>query len=179
MAPERMNPQALTAAEVEVHRTRLGAFIRRKVADPDDAEDILQDVFAQLLTSPSVTEPIEQLSAWLYTAAKNRIIDWYRRKKTIPFSEEPDCGPHAVKSGTPAPDEVVEEVLFNETLALALAELPPEQRDVFIRHEINGESFKEIAGSTSVPLNTLLSRKRYAVLHLRERLNEYYDELFT
>lgn len=179
---ERQRNAALTNA-VRQERQRLSDFIRRRVGNEEDAEDILQDVFAQLVSSYSVTEPIEQVTAWLFRVARNRIIDWYRRKRPERLS--------ASASGPDAPLNL-EEILFDprqdpdrafarslvwKELADALDELPEEQRQVFVWHELEGKSFKEMEEATGVPLNTLLSRKRYAVLHLRERLQEMYDQL--
>lgn len=154
-----------------------------------DAEDILQDVFFQLVTSYSVTEPIEKLTSWLFTVAKNKIIDWYRkrRRNTVPLDpgsaegDEPGAPmlEQMVYDPTQNPDELYARSLVWGELADALEELPEEQRDVFVMHELEGRSFKEIAETTGVPVNTLLSRKRYAVLFLRERLQELYEEFLT
>ena len=142
----------------------------------------MQDVFYQLVASYSVTEQIEQLSSWLFTVAKNKIIDWYRKRRPeqLPPREETE-GPLNLEEilFDPAqkPDEVYARSLFWTELADALEELPEKQRQVFVMHELEGKSFKEIAEITGEPLNTLLSRKRYAVLFLREQLRELYDEL--
>lgn len=164
--------------------SRLRNFIRRRVADRDDAEDILQDVFYQLVEANRLLMPIDHVTAWLFRVARNRIIDLFRKKKPETFSEiavaneegellpledllpSPDAGPEA---------RYVRNLLLDE-LELALDELPEEQRNVFVAHELEGRSFKEIAAETGVNLNTLLARKRYAVLHLRERLQSIYDE---
>lgn len=169
---------------VKRERSRLGAFIRRRVADPRDAEDILQDVFYQLVEASRLLTPIDHVTGWLFRVARNRIVDLFRKKKPESFSDaaledeegellqledmlpSPDAGPDAVYART---------VLLNE-LAAALDELPEEQREVFVAHELEGLSFKEIAAESGVSVNTLLSRKRYAVLHLRERLQKIYDE---
>ena len=158
-------------------------FIRRRISNDADAEDILQDVFYQLVTSYSVTEPIEKLTSWLFTAARNKIIDWYRKRR-------PERGSTSV--GEPSPPLDLEEILFDpqqnpdevffrslvwRELAEALDDLPEKQREVFVMHELEGRSFKEIAEQTGESINTLLSRKRYAVLYLRERLQELYDEM--
>ena len=168
---------------VTQERQRLGDFIRRRVRSDEDAEDILQDVFTQLVSSYSVTEPIEQLTAWLFRVARNRIIDWYRKKRPEPLP---------TKFGDPNEPLNLEDVLFDprqdpdtvyarsmvwKELADALDDLPEEQREVFVLHELEGLSFKEIQERTGAPLNTLLSRKRYAVLRLRDRLQELYDEI--
>ena len=163
---------------VEREQARLRNFIRRRVPDRGDAEDILQEVFYEFVEAYRVMKPIERVGAWLFQVARNRIIDRFRRKKLDSISDpvavvddgeallledllpSPDAGPEAV---------FARNVLIEE-LEHALAELPPEQRQVFMAHEIEGRSFKEIAAETGVSMNTLLSRKRYAVLHLRRRL---------
>jgi RNA polymerase sigma factor (sigma-70 family) len=163
---------------------RLRNFIRRRVPDPDDAEDIAQEVFYELVEANHLLMPIEHVTGWLYRVARNRITDLFRKKKPESFSDvavenkagellgieemlpSPDAGPEAL---------YVRNVLLDE-LELALDELPEEQRDVFVAHEIEGRSFKEMSAETGVSVNTLLSRKRYAVLHLRERLRNIYSE---
>jgi len=152
--------------------SRLRNFIRRRVADPRDAEDVLQDVFTELVEANQLLMPIEHVSGWLFRVARNRIIDLFRRKKGESLDLDdllpsPDAGPDA---------EFARGALLEE-LEAAIAELPEEQRDVFVAHEIDGKSFKEMAAESGVSINTLLSRKRYAVLHLRERLQRTYDEL--
>ena len=154
---------------------RLRNFVRRRVADEGDAEDILQDVFYSLVEANWLTRPVEQASAWLFRAARNRIIDFFRKKRPGQFEAE------GIEDLLPSPDAGPEEAyvrsLLWEELEQALAELPEEQRAVFIAHEIDGRSFKDLAAETGVSVNTLLSRKRYAVLHLRERLKEINEEL--
>lgn len=158
-------------------------FIRRRVRTEEDAEDILQDVFAQLVVNYSVTEPIEQLTSWLYTVARNRIIDWYRKRRPepLPASRDDENMPLNLEDilfdPTENPERVYTRSLLWTQLADALEELPEEQRWVFVQHELEGRSFKEMAEETGDPLNTLLSRKRYAVLHLRERLQELYENI--
>lgn len=152
--------------------SRLRNFIRRRVADPRDAEDVLQDVFTELVEANQLLMPIEHVSGWLFRVARNRIIDLFRRKKGESLDLDdllpsPEAGPDA---------EFARGALLEE-LEAAIAELPEEQRDVFVAHEIDGKSFKEMAAESGVSINTLLSRKRYAVLHLRERLQRTYDEL--
>jgi RNA polymerase sigma factor (sigma-70 family) len=165
-------------------QARLRNFIRRRVPDPRDAEDILQDVFYQLVEANRLLMPIEHVTGWLFRVARNRIIDLFRKKKPEIFSDiaiadeegellrledllpSPDAGPAALYA---------RHVLLDE-LELALDELPEEQREVFVAHELEGRSFKEIAAETGVSVNTLLSRKRYAVLRLRARLQSIYDE---
>jgi RNA polymerase sigma factor (sigma-70 family) len=169
---------------VKREQSRLGAFIRRRVPDPRDAEDILQEVFYELVEANRLLMPIEQITGWLFRVARNRITDLFRKKKPEGFSDtavadeddelmrledllpSPDAGPEALYARN---------VLLDE-LAMAVEELPEEQREVFVAHELEGRSFKEIAAETGVSVNTLLSRKRYAVLHLRERLQAIYDE---
>lgn len=163
-------------------RKRLLDFIRRRVRTEEDAEDILQDVFYQLATSYSVTEPIEKITSWLFTVARNRIIDWYRKKRpeSLPASGGDSTVPLNLEDilydPKQNPDRVYARSLVWTELADALDELPEEQREVFVLHELEGKSFKEIVELTGEPLNTLLSRKRYAVLHLRDRLQELYEE---
>jgi RNA polymerase sigma factor (sigma-70 family) len=149
-------------------RFRLLNFIRRRVADPRDAEDILQDVFAALVDANQLLMPIEHVSGWLFRVARNRITDLFRRRKPEPLEFE-----DLLPSLDAGPDALYERSLLLEALEDALAALPPEQRDVFIQHEVEGRSFKEIAEATGVNVNTLLSRKRYAVLRLRELLREW------
>jgi RNA polymerase sigma factor (sigma-70 family) len=164
-------------------RGKLFAFIRRRVGSDNQAEDILQDVFYQLLTSYSVTEPLEQMTGWLFTVARNKIIDWYRRRRPgdRALDESLDGGPVTLAEMLPAagerPDTGYDREIIAEELAEALDELPEKQRQVFIMHEIEGKSFNEIREVTGDPLNTLLSRKRYAVQFLRRRLEELYIEL--
>ena len=164
-------------------QSRLWNFIRRRVPDARDAEDILQEVFAELVEANRLLMPIDHAAGWLFRVARNRITDLFRRRRperfgdlVVPDDEErlrledllpsPDAGPET---------EYGRRVLL-EALEVALAELPPDQREVFVAHEIEGRSFKEIAAETGVGVNTLLSRKRYAVLRLRERLQDIYDE---
>ena len=154
---------------------RLRSFVRRRVADEGDAEDILQDVFSALVEANWLTRPVEQASAWLFRVARNRIIDFFRKKRPEQFDDEgiEDLLP----SADAGPEEAYVRSLLWEELEQALAELPEEQRAVFIAHEIEGRSFKELAAETGVSVNTLLSRKRYAVLHLRERLKDINEEI--
>ena len=154
----------------------LRSFLRRFVADPSDAEDLLQDVFYELVAAYRLAKPIENLGAWLFRVARNRATDLFRKKK----HEEPQGAEDSLEDLLPSADGSPEglyarSVLF-EVLDEALAELPEEQRHVFIAHELEGVSFKELAEQTGVSVNTLLSRKRYAVQHLRLRLRAVYDE---
>jgi RNA polymerase sigma factor (sigma-70 family) len=157
------------------------------VPDPRDAEDILQDVFYELVEANRLLMPIEHVTGWLFRVARNRITDLFRKKRPERFSDtvvaDEDDEPLQLEDMLPSPDAGPEalyarHVLLDE-LALAVDELPDEQRDVFVAHELEGRSFKEMAAETGVSVNTLLSRKRYAVLHLRERLQSMYDEFTT
>ena len=180
------DPGASIERTVRTERTRLFDFIRRRVRNEADAEDILQDVFYQLVTSYSVTDPIEKLTSWLFTVARNKIIDWYRRRRPealkmdSPSDEGESAGPLNLEEilfdPRENPDQVYARSLVWAELVDALDELPDEQREAFVMHELEGRSFKEIAELTDQPINTLLSRKRYAVLFLRERLKELYEE---
>jgi RNA polymerase sigma factor (sigma-70 family) len=178
---------------VKREQSRLRNFIRRRVPDPRDAEDILQDVFYKLVEANRLLMPIEHVTGWLFRVARNRITDLFRKKKPESLSDiaiansdvdgdgellllqmqleemlpSPDAGPEAVYARN----------LLLQELELALDELPDEQREVFVAHELEGLSFKEMAAESGVSVNTLLSRKRYAVLHLRERLQNVYYEL--
>ncbi len=170
---------------IQQERPRLRNFIRRRVADEGDAEDILQDVFYELVQAYRMMKPIEQVGAWLYRVARNRIIDMFRRARPQQSLAEPvvneDGGSDiTLEDLLPSPDEGPEAafargVLVDE-LAAAIEELPPEQRLVFVAHEIEGRSFKDLAAETGVSVNTLLSRKRYAVMHLRKRLQSIHEE---
>ena len=169
---------------VEREQSRLRNFIRRRVPDPRDAEDVLQEVFYELVEANRLLMPIEHVTGWLFRVARNRITDLFRKKKPESFSDaavadddgelshleellpSPDAGPDALYARS---------VLLDE-LEFALDELPDEQREVFVGHELEGRSFKEMSAETGVSVNTLLSRKRYAALHLRERLRSIYDE---
>jgi RNA polymerase sigma factor (sigma-70 family) len=177
---------------VKREQSRLRNFIRRRVPDPRDAEDILQDVFYKLVEANRLLMPIEHVTGWLFQVARNRITDLFRKKKPESFSDiaiansdddgdgellllqmqleemlpSPDAGPEAVYARN----------LLLEELELALDELPDEQREVFVAHELEGHSFRQMAAESGVSVNTLLSRKRYAVLHLRERLQNVYHE---
>jgi RNA polymerase sigma factor (sigma-70 family) len=164
--------------------SRLRNFIRRRVPDPLDAEDILQDVFYKLVEANRLLMPIEHVTGWLFRVARNRITDLFRKKKPENFADattEDDSGEQLqiedlLPSSEAGPEAVYVRNLLLEELELALDELPDEQREVFVGHELEGRSFKEMAEETGVEVNTLLSRKRYAVLHLRERLQSIYDE---
>ena len=162
---------------VDRERSRLRSFIRRRVRDPRDAEDILQDVFSTLVEANRLLMPIDHLTGWLYRVARNRIIDLFRART----GRKEDNAPLELEALLASPlggpeSELARNRLF-DALEQAIAELPPEQREVFVGHELEGRSFKEIAAATGVGVNTLLSRKRYAVLRLRERLRETYEDL--
>jgi RNA polymerase sigma factor (sigma-70 family) len=160
------------ADAVDREQSRLRRFIRRRVPDPRDAEDVLQDVFAALVEANRLLMPIDHLTGWLFRVARNRIADLFRRRP-----EEPLLFEELLPADEGDPDVAYARSVMVEALAAALDELPPEQRDVFVGHEIDGRSFKEMAKATGVPINTLLSRKHYAVQRLRERLKPLYDEL--
>lgn len=169
---------------VKRERSRLRNFIRKSVPDSRDAEDILQDVFYELVEANRLLMPIGHVTGWLFRVARNRITDLFRKKKPDAFSDatvEDEGGELLqIEDLLPSPDAGPEALYFRnvllDELEFALDELPDEQRDVFVAHELEGLSFKEIAAETGVSINTLLSRKRYAVLHLRERLQSIYDE---
>jgi len=166
-------------------QARLRSFIRRRVPDPADAEEVLQEVFFELIEAYRAMQPIGQVTAWLFRVARNRIIDLFRRKARDPqrkapaeFNEEGESRwtPDLLPSPDSGPEAAYARRLLLEELDEALEELPAEQRDVFIAHELMGYSFKELAAQTGLSVNTLLSRKHYAVMHLRERLQDVYDE---
>ena len=187
-----MNIPRLTAEQnrqisevVHRERVRLRNFVRKRVPDAADAEDILQDVLYELVEAYRLMRPIEHAGAWLYRVARNRIVDFFRRKRLAALGDAlveraDDEGVLTLEDLLPSPDAGPEAVyarrVLLQELSAALEELPEEQRDVFIAHEIDGRSFKELAEHTGVGLNTLLSRKRYAVVHLRRRLHAIYDE---
>ena len=171
------------AETVSRERGRLGNFIRRRVPDASEAEDILQDVFYEFVAAYRLPEPIEQVGAWLFRVARNRIIDRFRKKKKeepLPeVSGEADDGTwldEVLPSPEAGPEAAYARAVLSEELYAALAELPEDQRAVFIAHELEGRSFKELAAESGVAVNTLLARKRYAVLHLRGTLKSIYDE---
>ena len=176
---------------VAEERSRLRNFIRRRVADPADAEDILQEVFYKLVEANRLLMPIDHVTAWLFRVARNRITDLFRKKKPETFSDAvvkgedgemlqfEDLLPSPIDRLGAGPEALyIRSVLLDE-LELAINELPDDPygpREVFIAHELEGRSFKELSAESGVNVNTLLSRKRYAVLHLRERLRKIYDE---
>lgn len=167
-------------------RGRLGNFIRQRVPDPGEAEDILQDVFFQFIEAYRLPTPIEQAGAWLFRVARNRIVDRFRKKREEPLAAAMDGGEdndegYWLEQALPAldggPEAAYLRGLLLEAISAALAELPDKQREVFIGHELDGLSFKELAAASGVGVNTLLGWKRQAVLHLRARLQPFYDEL--
>jgi RNA polymerase sigma factor (sigma-70 family) len=169
---------------IQRERARLRNFIRRRVPDPRDAEDILQDVFYKLVEANRLLMPIDHVTGWLFRVTRNRIADLFRRRRTENIGTNDAVNDHdellqledLLPSPDAGPDAIYARNLMLDELELAIEELPEEQREVFVAHELEGRSFKEIAAETGVGLNTLLSRKRYAVLHLRERLQDIYDE---
>jgi RNA polymerase sigma factor (sigma-70 family) len=160
---------------------RLRGFIRRRVADLADADDILQDVFSELIEATRVATPIEHVGAWLFRVAANRITDRFR-KKTLPLAanaggedDDGDALAAQAESSQHGPEARYANRLLRDELEAALAELPAAQREVFIAHELEGRSFKSLAAESGVAVNTLLARKRYAVLHLRQRLQHHHE----
>ena len=162
-------------------RGRLGGFVRQRVSDPGDVDDILQDVFFELVEACRLPDPIEQVGAWLFRVARNRIIDRFRKKReqSLPPAREggdDDWLEPALPDVDSGPEAAYLRAMVLETMALALEELPARQREVFIAHELDGRSFKELAAESGLSVNTLLGWKRLAVLHLRARLRPLYDE---
>jgi RNA polymerase sigma factor (sigma-70 family) len=185
----RMTEQNRSLADTFAReRSRLRGFIRRRVADAADADDILQDVFQELVEAGRVLEPIEQVGGWLFRVARNRITDLFRRRRTrgvevssgTPGDSGEDVGAESLEDWLPSnhagPEAAYARRLLLEELDAALDELPEEQRSAFVAHELEGRSFKDLAAETGVGVNTLLSRKRYAVLHLRRRLQAIHDD---
>ena len=167
---------------VEREQSRLLSFIRKRVPDAGDAEDLLQDVFFELIEAYRLMKPVEHVGAWLFRVARNRITDLFRKKKPVTFTDATDTAgseesfEDLVPSPEAGPGAAYARRVLLEQLDAAVDELPDEQRSVFVAHEIEGRSFKELAAETGLSVNTLLSRKRYAVLHLRKRLQAIYDE---
>ena len=162
-------------------RGRLGGFVRQRVSDPGEVDDILQDVFFELVEACRLPDPIEQVGAWLFRVARNRIIDRFRKKReqSLPPAREGDDDgwlEPALPDVDSGPEAAYLRAMVLETMALALEELPARQREVFIAHELDGRSFKELAAESGLSVNTLLGWKRLAVLHLRARLRPLYDE---
>lgn len=166
-------------------RGRLRNFIRRRVANEADAEDLLQEVFFEVIAAYRLTEPVQQWGAWMFRVARNRVIDFFRKRKYREMSGEAQTGAddtgqrmleEVLPSANAGPAETYASSVLLEAIEDALEELPEEQREVFIAHEISGYSFKEIAAQTGASVNTLLSRKHYAVVYLRRRLAGVYKE---
>jgi RNA polymerase sigma factor (sigma-70 family) len=172
------------SAAIDRNRSRLRRFIRRRVPDPLDAEDILQDVFSRLVEANRMLMPIDHVTGWLFRVARNRITDLFREKRPESLSDAAAADPDGeaplleemLRSRDAGPEALYARSALLDALELALEELPEEQRAVFLAHEVEGRSFKEISAATGVGVNTLLSRKHHAVLHLRERLREVYNE---
>lgn len=173
---------------VKEYGSRLSGFIRKRVKRLEDAEDILQEVFFQLSEADRLMKPIDEITAWLFTVTRNRITDWYRKKKPklLPeiYTDEDfekvnvGLGQFLPENNDTPESEFIRSMVWDE-LAEALNDLPEQQRDLFELNELEGIPFKEISELTGVPINTLISRKRYAVLYLRERLENLYDEIIN
>lgn len=173
---------------VQKERKRLLNFIRKRVSNQDDAEDILQDVFYQFTQYLRVGTEVDSITGWLFAVTRNRITDWFRKKREDNFSDyqfKSEDGQDTLflsdilPDNAPGADAPMLRKVMMEAIMEALEELPEEQRYVFLQHEVEGKSFKEIAAATGVTVNTLLSRKRYAVLYLRERLADLYNEFLN
>ncbi len=167
-------------------RNRLRSFIRRRVSDPSDVDDILQEVFYELVEAARLLQPVEQVGAWLFRVARNRIIDRFRKARSTPAAQDQTStvGDDVVRSleellpsREDGPEALYARRVLLEELDEAVEELPAAQRDVFLAHELEGRSFRELAQETGLSINTLLARKRYAVLHLRRRLRAIYREI--
>jgi RNA polymerase sigma factor (sigma-70 family) len=174
------------ADAMEREEPRLRSFIRRRVLDTSDAEDVLQDVFYELISAYRMMKPVEQMGAWMFRVARNRVTDLFRRRKTVSlqetagsFEEDGQTLEDLLPSPDAGPDAVFARQVLLEALEEALEELPQNQREVFVAHEVMGRSFKELSEEMGVGVNTLLARKRYAVLQLRERLSELKNEMAT
>src|ERR1700733_14315819 len=169
---------------VKREQSRLHNFIRRRVPDPRDAEDILQEVFYELVEANRLLMPIEHVTGWLFRVARNRIADLFRKKKPESFTDVAVADDEEellrledlLPSTDAGPDALYARSVLLEELEFALSELPAEQREVFVAHELEGRTFKEMAAESGVSINTLLARKHYAVLHLREHLRSIYDD---
>ncbi|MGB7192398.1 MAG: sigma-70 family RNA polymerase sigma factor [Collimonas pratensis] len=184
-----LTPDLMAASDKQITDTvlretaRLRSFIRQRMADANEAEDVLQDVFQELVEASRLPEPIEQVGAWLFRVARNRIVDRFRKKKeqqlpdTEELSDDDDSGINDLLPQADAgPEAAYARGILLDALQDALDELPPKQREVFIAHELERRSFKQLAAESGESVNTLLARKRYAVLHLRQHLQEIYDE---
>jgi len=174
---------------IQQNGKKLFDFIRNRVREPEDAEDIFQDVLFELTTAYRMMQPIEKIAAWMYRVARNKITDQYRKKRPdlledqLKFRSQDDDDQlflqDLIRSSTLSPDMEFDQALIWDAVEQALEELPAEQREVFIKHELEGITFNEMVETTGLSLNTLLSRKRYAILHLRERLQGLYDEIIN
>jgi RNA polymerase sigma factor (sigma-70 family) len=182
---------AMAAGDLQIsevfarERARLAAFIRKRVRDVADVDDILQDVFYELVEAEHAMRPIERVAGWLYRVARNRITDRFRARRREPLATavaedalraDPELSLADWLPAADTPETAYAQDVLLEELDAALDELPAAQREAFVAHELEGVSFKELADRTGVGVNTLLSRKRYAVLHLRRRLEEIYQE---
>jgi len=171
---------------VRKERSRLFSFIRKRISTDEEAEDIVQDVFYELVESYRLMKPIEQLASWLFAVARNKITDRHRKKRTdsledsFSTAEADDEGYLFLAEILPSGELSAEDRIFLDTtmelVMAALDELPANQKEAFILHELEGRSLQDIADETGVPLKTVISRKRYAVLHLREELRDFYNE---
>jgi RNA polymerase sigma factor (sigma-70 family) len=174
-------------ATVKQERKRLLHFIRQRVNNASDAEDILQDVFYQFTEYLRLGSQVDSITGWLFAVTRNKITDWFRKKKETPFSdftreiegEEVLFLPELLSDKNMEADTPMAKKIMSEAIMEAIDELPADQRQVFLQHELEGKSFKEMSEETGIGVNTLLSRKRYAVLFLRERLAELYNELLN
>ena len=171
------------AEAMEREEPRLRSFIRKRVLDTSDAEDVLQDVFYELIAAYRMMQPVEQVTAWMFRVARNRITDLFRRRKTVSLNEPASADEDSAETledllpaADAGPDAVFARGVLLEALEDALDELPEAQREAFLAHEVLGRSFKEMSAETGVSVNTLLARKRYAVLHLRKRLKEVQED---
>ncbi|HWX03919.1 sigma-70 family RNA polymerase sigma factor [Collimonas sp.] len=184
-----LTPDLMAASDKQITDTvlretaRLRSFIRQRMADANEAEDVLQDVFQELVEASRLPEPIEQVGAWLFRVARNRIVDRFRKKKEQQLPEAEELGDDddsgiddLLPQADAGPEAAYARSILLDALQDALDELPPKQREVFIAHELERRSFKQLAAESGESVNTLLARKRYAVLHLRLRLQEIYDE---
>jgi RNA polymerase sigma factor (sigma-70 family) len=172
----------LISQAVEKDQPRLRSFIRKHVSDIGEAEDVLQDVFYELLEAYRLMKPVEHVTAWLFRVARNRMVDLFRRKKPTSLNnpasieDDGDTLEDLLPSEDAGPEAAYARSLLLDALEEALEELPQTQREVFIAHELSGQSFKEISAETGLSVNTLLSRKHYAVTHLRESLQSIYED---
>jgi len=171
------------AEAMEREEPRLRSFIRKRVLDTSDAEDVLQDVFYELIAAYRMMQPVEQVTAWMFRVARNRITDLFRRRKTVSLNEPASADEDSAETledllpaADAGPDALFARGVLLEALEDALEELPAGQREAFLAHEVLGRSFKEMSAETGVSVNTLLARKRYAVLHLRKRLKEVQED---